>query len=183
MVLKSCWSAASSHAGKYVFVPTATAKSGCANTTHWDLGENTFSYPAYLTWFHGRFHVAHAKTVGKYIQNSSLGPCPFPAVFVQTNGSWSCFKAPPGAGEGAADMRGRCQQPLHRKRGKQIRGMGVQGTVEALWYKTVMIKINEAVITHWKCQVWVLWSCSRSDSGSPKAGLLTTIYTSNSAAA
>lgn len=151
-------------------------------TEHWDHGENMFSYPARLTWFHGRFHVAHAKTARKYIQNSSLGPCPFLAVFMQTRGSLPSFKALT-AGEGAADTGGRCQQPLHRKRGKQIRGMGEQGTVEALWYKTVTIKMNEAIITHWKCQAWVLWSCSRSDSGSPKAGLLTTKHTSNSAAA
>lgn len=127
--------------------------------------------------------VAHANTAGKYIQNSSLGPCPFLVVFVQTNGSLPCSKAPPGAGEGAADSGGKVPRTPPQKGGKkQIGEMGVQGTVEALWYKTIMIKINETIVTHWKCQVWVLWSCSRPDSGSPKAGLLTTKYTSNSGA-
>lgn len=43
---------------------------------------------------------------------------------MQTNGSLPCSKAPPGAGEGAAASGGRCQKPLHRKRGKTDKGDG-----------------------------------------------------------
>lgn len=57
-------------------------------------------------------------------KNGSLGPCPFLVVFVQIKGSLPCSKAPPGAGEGAADTGERCQQPLHRKTGKTNQGDG-----------------------------------------------------------
>lgn len=68
--------------------------------------------------------VAHAKTAGKYIPNGSLSPCPFLVVFVQIHGSLPCSKAPPGAGEEGAETGARCQQPLHRKRGKTNQGDG-----------------------------------------------------------
>lgn len=133
-------------------------------TEHWDRGENMFSYPAHLTQFHGRFHVLHpccsCKDSGKIYSEWLSGSLPFPGGFctdpqiftpkyhlelVREQLTW---------GEGV-------NSPSTERGKKQIREIRVWGTVEALWYKTVMIKINEAVITRWKCQVWVLWSCSR----------------------
>lgn len=136
-------------------------------TEHWDREENMFSSPAHWTWFHGTFHGLHpccsCKDSRKIYSEWFSGSLPFPGGFyadqqiftLLQSTTWSWWGSSRDGGEGT-------NSPSTERGEKQIREMGVQGTVEALWYKTKMIKMIEAVITRWKCQVWVLWSCSRS---------------------